>query len=86
MKIAKIAASNWGQQEPTTIEELKNVLTAFKTQDPNGNGQADEVPMVGSQDMINYLVNAFVCYHQGTFNVTDGKFGIQLKQMNLEKH
>jgi len=68
---------NWlkklGLKEPTTIEELKNVLTAFKNQDPNGNGKADEMPMVGGQDMINYLINAFVCYQQGTFNVTDGK-------------
>ena len=30
---------------PTTWDELENVLDAFKTQDPNGNGKADEVPM-----------------------------------------
>lgn len=80
---------NWlnklGLKEPTTIEELKNVLTAFKTQDPNGNGQADEVPMVGSQDMINYLINAFVCYHQGTFNVTDGKVWDPIKTDEFRK-
>jgi putative aldouronate transport system substrate-binding protein len=29
---------------PTTVEELTEVLRAFKTQDPNGNGLADEVP------------------------------------------
>ncbi|MEE1012968.1 MAG: hypothetical protein U0L92_01450 [Clostridia bacterium] len=32
---------------PTNAEELYNVLQAFKTQDPNGNGEADEVPMSG---------------------------------------
>lgn len=62
-----------GLKIPTTVEELKAVLTAFKTQDPNGNGQADEVPMLGKEDMIRYLLNAFVCYRHGEFNVTDGK-------------
>ena len=32
---------------PTTTEELYEVLKAFKTQDPNGNGEADEIPMSG---------------------------------------
>ncbi|MEL6682986.1 MAG: hypothetical protein AAFQ09_10110 [Pseudomonadota bacterium] len=30
---------------PQTVEEYENVLRAFKTQDPNGNGEADEVPL-----------------------------------------
>lgn len=34
-----------GLEVPTTTEELKQVLIAFKTQDPNGNGEADEIPM-----------------------------------------
>ncbi|MUT65791.1 ABC transporter substrate-binding protein [Paenibacillus sp. NEAU-GSW1] len=34
-----------GLKMPTTTEELKQVLIAFKTQDPNGNGQADEIPL-----------------------------------------
>ncbi|MBR2476785.1 MAG: extracellular solute-binding protein [Clostridia bacterium] len=29
---------------PTTIDEWYTVLKAFKTQDPNGNGKADEIP------------------------------------------
>lgn len=32
-------------QVPTTWDELRTVLNAFKTQDPNGNGKADEVPI-----------------------------------------
>lgn len=32
---------------PTTTDELYEVLKAFKTQDPNGNGEADEIPMTG---------------------------------------
>lgn len=34
-----------GLKEPTTWDELYNVLLAFKTKDPNGNGKADEIPM-----------------------------------------
>ena len=34
-----------GLKMPTTTEELEKVLIAFKTQDPNGNGKADEIPM-----------------------------------------
>lgn len=31
-------------QVPTTLDEYYDVLTAFKTQDPNGNGKNDEIP------------------------------------------
>lgn len=31
---------------PTTIDEFKEVLVAFKNSDPNGNGEADEVGLV----------------------------------------
>ena len=34
-----------GLEVPTTVDEVKEVLRAFKTQDPNGNGKADEIPM-----------------------------------------
>lgn len=33
-----------GLEVPKTTEEFKNVLKAFKEQDPNGNGVADEIP------------------------------------------
>ncbi len=33
-----------GLQQPQTVDEFYKVLVAFKTQDPNGNGLADEVP------------------------------------------
>ncbi len=32
---------------PTTLDELYNVLKAFKEKDPNGNGKADEIPYMG---------------------------------------
>jgi len=34
---------NLGLEEPTTVEELKEVLVAFANDDPNGNGQKDEI-------------------------------------------
>ena len=35
-----------GLKRPTTIDEWEAVLSAFKEQDPNGNGVADELPYV----------------------------------------
>ncbi|NMA66917.1 MAG: hypothetical protein GX957_11905 [Clostridiaceae bacterium] len=34
-----------GKEMPTTLEEYKDVLIAFRDGDPNGNGEKDEVPM-----------------------------------------
>ena len=31
---------------PTSLDELTEVLKAFKTQDPNGNGEQDEIPLM----------------------------------------
>ncbi len=52
---------------PTTTDELANVLRAFKTRDPNGNGKADEIPMAGAitrggynNEIDKWLMNAFV--------------------------
>ncbi|MED4957158.1 ABC transporter substrate-binding protein [Paenibacillus sp. FSL R5-0527] len=52
-----------GLEMPKTTEELKQVLIAFKTQDPNGNGQADEIPLSfinkpGAEDLV-FLFAAF---------------------------
>ena len=52
---------------PTTTDEFYEVLKAFKTQDPNGNGKADEIPLIGSQmssgsfgaNAWEYIMNAF---------------------------
>lgn len=35
-----------GLEMPTTIDEWDTVLTAFKDEDPNGNGEADEIPLL----------------------------------------
>lgn len=44
-----------GLSAPTNAKELYNVLLAFKTQDPNGNGEADEIPMMGCNDTDNNM-------------------------------
>lgn len=60
-----------GLKAPTTVAELEAVCQAFATKDPNGNGQADEMPMMGS--FSNWIINAYVEYDSGNFNVKDGK-------------
>lgn len=71
-----------GLKTPTTTEELYQVLKAFKEQDPNGNGKADEIPMIGSTDgwfqkPQDFLMNAFI--YNDTSNrwvVKDGELSV----------
>ena len=65
-------------KEPTTTEELKEVLLAVKNSDYNGNGKADEIPLTGSPDwdcqLEWYLMNFFVPCDKTTLSyVKDGK-------------
>jgi putative aldouronate transport system substrate-binding protein len=57
-----------GLEQPKTTEDMRNVLRAFKTQDPNGNGKADEIPLSASvrDALIPYFMNAFIYDPQGT--------------------
>lgn len=50
-----------GLKMPTTQEEFVNVLRAFKTQDPNGNGLADEIP-TGGRAEARWMDNLFAMY------------------------
>lgn len=45
MFINKTWLDNLGLEAPTNTEELLDVFEAFKNEDPNGNGLADEIPM-----------------------------------------
>jgi putative aldouronate transport system substrate-binding protein len=36
-----------GLELPQTIDEFVNILRAFRDRDPNGNGQKDEMPLIG---------------------------------------
>lgn len=44
---------------PTTIDELHDVLYAFRTQDPNGNGKTDEIPFFSREKNLQGLLNLF---------------------------
>jgi putative aldouronate transport system substrate-binding protein len=70
-----------GLDMPETVEEYENVLRAFKTQDPNGNGLADEVPFFARQwpEVVRLVTlwdgraHGSDTYHD--FLVEDGKIG-----------
>jgi putative aldouronate transport system substrate-binding protein len=51
-----------GLEMPKTTEDLHAVLTAFKNDDPNGNGIADEIPLTGTttDSIVPFLMNAFI--------------------------
>ena len=63
-----------GLEMPTTTDEFEQVLLAFKEQDPNGNGQADEIPLSttmseeGWQNRLDlFFMNSFI-YNPGQEN------------------
>ena len=62
---------------PTTPDELYTVLKAFKTGDPNSNGQADEIPLCYINGIIGgYLQSLFGAWgivSVDKFQVKDGK-------------
>lgn len=47
--------TNLELENPQTIDELYNVLVAFKEKDPNGNGQNDEIPLSFTNEMYDTL-------------------------------
>ena len=61
-----------GLKEPETTDELYEVLKAFKEQDPNGNGQADETGWgsgYGIDQFIHYLRGTYGLNKQGSMNI-----------------
>ncbi len=48
-----------GLDVPTNMDEWYEVLTAFKTQDPNGNGEQDEVPACMASSGWKYFLTAY---------------------------
>ncbi|MFD0670808.1 extracellular solute-binding protein [Cohnella sp. GCM10027633] len=66
-----------GLRMPETTDQLRDVLRAFKTGDPNGNGIADEVPLSGSSEnfgvrVLPYLMNGFVYDDDRTYLTLEG--------------
>jgi putative aldouronate transport system substrate-binding protein len=51
-----------GLEMPTTTDEFVEVMRSFKDGDPNGNGQADEVPVTAEPGwpLDRFLINPFV--------------------------
>lgn len=77
---------NLGLEMPTTTDEFYTVLKAFKEQDPNGNGEADEIPLIAcsggyNTDVRLALMNAFVydaylLTDRDQMEVVDGKLSV----------
>ncbi|KON90059.1 ABC transporter substrate-binding protein [Sporosarcina globispora] len=55
-----------GLEEPTTWDELYEVLKKFKEEDPNGNGQADEIPLGAS-----YSINQIIDFLKGSVGLNN---------------
>lgn len=56
---------NLGLEMPETTEDFYEVLKAFVTRDPNGNGMNDEIGLVGAKDgwatnVIPFVMNSFL--------------------------
>ena len=77
-----------GLEAPTNPDELYEVLKAFKTGDPNGNGENDEIPMTGAAFAnVNYgignLLWAFDTHWD--FYVKDGKITYGIAEEEFEE-
>ncbi|MGI5894938.1 MAG: hypothetical protein ACOX6P_10160 [Candidatus Merdivicinus sp.] len=64
---------------PETTEEFREVLLAFKNNDPNGNGEADEISLTGATGTwaglpYLYLMNAFGYYDETLLMLKDNVF------------
>ena len=71
-----------GIETPETTEDLYDMLMAFKTKDPNGNGKADEIPLAGAPGgwasaIDLYIMNSFI-YNDGDrrMRAIDGKITV----------
>lgn len=62
---------NLGLEIPKTIDELTDVLRAFRDNDPNGNGQKDEIPFSGG-DLISQVQGVYT--HFANFGVPLQRF------------
>ena len=77
--INKVWLENLGLEIPTTIDELYDVLVAFRDQDPNGNGIKDEIPMLGANPdgggyvpgVDNVIMPAFVYFSPYQHRIAD---------------
>ena len=63
-----------GKEVPTTTDELKDVLIAFRDGDPNGNGVQDEIGVYGQasggygENVTAALINSFIYWNNNQLN------------------
>ena len=71
MYVNKVWLEKLNLKVPTTLDELYEVLVAFRDKDPNGNGLKDEIPLIGFNsfdrrgDVVGDLLNSFLYYPGG---------------------
>lgn len=62
---------------PANLDELKDVLTAFRDKDPNGNGIQDEIPVYGmqsgtyGQNILMAFMNSFIFCNDPVFTLNE---------------
>ena len=72
-----------GLPMPTDIDSFYETLKAFKANDCNGNGIADEIPLYGNRlgslgaDCYSYLINMFGYWDGGTYWLDNGDGTLQ---------
>ncbi len=74
-----------GLPVPKTMEEFYNTLVAFKTQDPNGNGLADEIPWFQRSSDLNNTLKLLLNLFQISYmwNITED-YGVVFELNRLE--
>lgn len=66
-----------GAEVPQTTEEFYQLLKRFKTEDPNGNGIADEIPLAGRNSrgghsgIDTYIMNSFLTWSTYGFAIDE---------------
>jgi putative aldouronate transport system substrate-binding protein len=71
-----------GLEVPKTLDEYRDVLRAFKTQDPNGNGKADEIPLAAATSgwhaqLPGFFMCSFIyCDNNRNMVIKDGKIDV----------
>ena len=71
-----------GLEMPATVDEFYDMLVAFRDQDPNGNGESDEIALMGARQgwgtqVEGFLMMPFIAYNAGNGNrmIYDEKTG-----------
>lgn len=88
--INKTWLDNLGLKEPTNPDELIEVLTAFRDNDPNGNGEQDEVPMTFRNwgQLMNSMAGSWGLVNQMGYqlNIKDDQVNIWMTDDRLKEY